>query len=62
MESFDTELFIQDVKKRPALYNIKLKEYSNKILKKELWTEICQLFIENWSRLSDKDKSEKGKL
>ena len=51
MESFDTELFIQEVEKRPTLYNIKLKEYSNKILKKELWTEICQLFIENWSQL-----------
>ena len=31
--SFDIQLFIEEVEKRPTLYDIKLKEYSNKILK-----------------------------
>lgn len=38
--SVDTELFIIEVEKRPALYNTKLKEYSDKILKNKLWIEI----------------------
>lgn len=57
----DVELFIGEIEKRPALYNTKLKEYSDKNLKKTLWTELCQKLIENWNELGDKDKNEKGK-
>lgn len=40
---FNIELLIIEVEKRPALYNKKLKEYSDKNLKEKLWTELCLL-------------------
>lgn len=57
----DVELFICEIQKQPALYNTKSKEYSDKNLKKALWTELCQKVIENWDELEDKHKNEKGK-
>ncbi|XP_050304654.1 uncharacterized protein LOC126742131 [Anthonomus grandis grandis] len=60
MAAIDVELFITEVEERPALYNTKQKEYSDKNLKKKLWTELCEKFIENWNELGDKEKNEKG--
>lgn len=59
--AFDTELFIDEIKKRPALFNTKIKDYSDKSKKKKLWSELCQQFIENWDELGDRKKIEKSK-
>ncbi|XP_046994364.1 uncharacterized protein LOC124606426 [Schistocerca americana] len=40
----DSERLIAEVEKRPALYNRKLKEYSDRNLKEKLWGE-CKCFI-----------------
>lgn len=36
----DTERILE-VEKRPALYNKKLKEYSDRTKKEKLWGEVC---------------------
>jgi hypothetical protein len=58
--TLDIELFISEIKKRPALYNTKLKEYSGRNLKHKLWIEICEQFVENWNDLSASEKANKG--
>jgi hypothetical protein len=46
---------------RPPLYK-KLKEYSDRNLKKKLWYEVCESVVMNWSELPAEQKSEKGTL
>lgn len=45
---FDTQKFIIEVEKRPALYNKSILEYSDKDLKEELWIEVCEAIVSNW--------------
>ena len=54
--------FISEIEKTPPLHNEKLKEYSNKDLKKKLWMELCEKFIQHWSEIGFAEKEEKGKL
>ncbi|KAJ8937223.1 hypothetical protein NQ314_011978 [Rhamnusium bicolor] len=58
--NIDLELFISEVEKRPALYNVKLKEYSDRNLKRNLWNELCDQFVENWHNLSVSERVVKG--
>lgn len=58
----DIEMFISEIEKRSAIYNTKLKEYSDKNLKKKLWIELCEKFVENWNDLTTSDKEEKSKF
>ncbi|XP_076030828.1 uncharacterized protein LOC143019011 [Oratosquilla oratoria] len=57
----DTERFILEVEKRPALYNRRLNESCDTNEKKRLWLELCEMFIENWNELSPAEKRDKGK-
>nr|CAI5829759.1 unnamed protein product [Callosobruchus analis] len=43
-DDFGTDLFIDEVEKRPAIYNMNSKEYSNKILKKRAWEQLVLIF------------------
>lgn len=56
----DSERLIAEVEKRPALYNRKLKEYSDRNLKEKLWGEVCCSLIRNWTELSGPEKNNKG--
>ncbi|KAG8324091.1 hypothetical protein J6590_100455 [Homalodisca vitripennis] len=51
---------MDEVEKRPALYNKQLKEYSDRNIKEKLWTEVCGKVIENWNDLTSKEKKHKG--
>ncbi|XP_072389794.1 uncharacterized protein [Diabrotica undecimpunctata] len=53
---FNTDLFIDEVEKRPAIWNLNSKEYSNKILKKRAWQYLVLIFC------NDGDTEEKKKL
>ncbi|KAK9731030.1 Alcohol dehydrogenase transcription factor Myb/SANT-like [Popillia japonica] len=57
---FDTEKFINAVENRPALYNIKLKDYSNRGLKLKLW-EVALIMYSNWQELPVEKKNIIGK-
>lgn len=52
----DPELIIIEVEKRPALFDKRLKEYSDRNIKEKLWGEVCVNVIRNWSELSAKEK------
>ncbi|GJQ78830.1 hypothetical protein Trydic_g2672 [Trypoxylus dichotomus] len=59
--ALNTDLFIREIKKRPALYNPNLQEYTDKDFKKRMWLELCSMFIENWNRLTNTEKRFKAK-
>ncbi|KAK9685846.1 Alcohol dehydrogenase transcription factor Myb/SANT-like [Popillia japonica] len=54
---FDTEKFINAVENRPALYNLKLKDYSNRDLKLKLWEEVALIMYSNWQELPVENKN-----
>jgi hypothetical protein len=57
---FDSEKFICEVEERPPLYNVQLKEYSNREVKATCWAEIGEAMYEDWSTVSSSIKNEKG--
>lgn len=59
---FDTEKFICEIEKRPALYDIKSKEYCNREIKAKSWFDIGAAMFPDWNELSRGETSEKGKL
>jgi hypothetical protein len=60
-EVYDGEIFISEIKKRPALYDCSLKEYSDEVLKDRLRGEVCEAVVSEWSQLDGPEKREKGK-
>lgn len=60
MKMFDTELFISEVEKRPALYDARDKEYSDRELKYKLWDEIAAVMYKNWGTLPGQECRKKG--
>ena len=56
---FDSENFICEVEARPPLYNVQLKEYSNKEVKATCWGEIGEALYEDWSTVSSSIKKER---
>jgi hypothetical protein len=44
---FDTDLFIDEVEKRPAIWDMASTEYSNKVSKRRAWEEIVLIFSDS---------------
>ncbi|KAH9631143.1 hypothetical protein HF086_001078 [Spodoptera exigua] len=57
MEPFDTDRFITEINNRPATWNALLPEYSNKVLKRNAWDELCQIFYNNFNEKNSKEKN-----
>lgn len=55
-EAFNTELFIDEVEKRPAIWDMSSSDYSLKNLRRRAWEEIVLIFCEGH------DNEEKKKL
>lgn len=58
---FDTERFISEIEKRPAIYNTNCDEYNDRTAKLAAWDEVCQVMIRNWPTLSDEERIVEGK-
>ena len=57
--NMDVEQFIAEIEKYPIIYNKKIKDYSNKILKSDTWKKIYEKFIENYGELDNPEKEKK---
>jgi len=56
-EDIDSELLINEVEKRPALFNKNLKDYSDANLKSKLWKEVClNVLCTTWGQLNAEQK------
>ncbi|XP_046683288.1 uncharacterized protein LOC124369355 [Homalodisca vitripennis] len=58
---FDTELFINEVSIRPPLWDLKLKDYSNRDLKSKLWIEVARIVLSNWEQMTNEEKNKEVK-
>lgn len=54
-ENFDVELFIDQIEKRPTLWDMSSPDYSNRILKRNAWEELVLMYS------NDGDSEEKKK-
>lgn len=54
---FDTKKFIMEIQTRPAIWNTKLPEYSDKILRQRAWEELVHIYYG-----TELTKEEKHKL
>lgn len=55
---FDTEKFIIEIQNRPAIWNTKSAEYSDKNLRSKAWEELVEIYRVD---LSQDKKKELGK-
>lgn len=55
MDRFDTELFIDEVEKRPALWDLQSNEYCNKTAKNQAWQELVDIFGNDEDTLEKKN-------
>lgn len=58
----DTEFFINGIKYRPELWNLKSKDYANRDVKDKSWLEVAALVVSKWVHLNDTDKNKESKL
>ena len=58
---FDTEGFIAEVEKRPAIYDLHSEEYNDRTAKARAWDEVCEIMVPKWHALSELDKNAEGR-
>ncbi|EZA53972.1 hypothetical protein DMN91_012090 [Ooceraea biroi] len=57
MRMFDTEKFIEEIERRPAIYDVNRGEYNDRNAKMTAWDEVCQVMVPNWARLTDEERN-----
>nr|XP_014276018.1 uncharacterized protein LOC106680663 [Halyomorpha halys] len=53
---FDVEAFIDEVKQRPAIWDISYPDYTDKIKKQQAWKDICVVFRKDYDQLDKEAK------
>jgi hypothetical protein len=53
---FDTDKFIELVRVRPVIWDIKSDDYANRNLRKEAWNELLRLMINDFDSFSEQRK------
>lgn len=43
-DDFNMDFFIDEIEKRPSIWDMKNRDYSNKLIKKNAWEEIVLIF------------------
>ena len=58
----DIERFIIEVEDRSVIWDVRSKEYSNKLIKAKAWEELCSIFVTNFNELhlQGKNKASEG--
>ncbi|KAG8329734.1 hypothetical protein J6590_080461 [Homalodisca vitripennis] len=62
MEGINTELLIDEVKKREAIWNSSSETYKDRVLKKNQWSQLCSIFCSNFEDQTPKEKAASCKL
>ncbi|KAI4474154.1 hypothetical protein M0804_014992 [Polistes exclamans] len=57
---FETDKFIEEIEKTPAIYNVNHSEYNDRNAKMSAWEEVFQMMVPNWWRLSDEERNMEG--
>ena len=59
---FDTDLFIQCIHARPALWEKANEDYCDKNCREKAWFEIGAIMHEKWPHMESAERNEKGKV
>lgn len=54
IEHFDTDFFIDEIQKRPAIWDMESPDYKNKVIKKRNWEELVEIFCDAGDTLEKK--------
>lgn len=60
MDDLDTEQFIEEVKKRTAIWDSSSDDYKNRDLKKNQWAEVCMVLYPDFLGLDANDRLRTG--
>ena len=61
-ECFDVDKFIHEIEKRPAIFDKQLKEYSDKVKKDKLWSELSEAMQDGCEEMVEEEKIKISKL
>ncbi|KAF6203909.1 hypothetical protein GE061_002247 [Apolygus lucorum] len=53
---FDTERFIGEIQRRPAIYDVRSKVYSNRVAKLKYWHEVGKEMYKGWDALDQMER------
>lgn len=51
------EVLIDEIKKRPLLYNAVMPDYNDRLKKLKVWQEISEVLVPNWKSLTASDRN-----
>lgn len=59
----DSEVILMEVQKFPCLYDIRLRDYKNRELKRDCWIAVSKAVVseEKWEELDESSKTNIGK-
>ena len=60
-DSFDTELFIEEIHQLPCVWDYTSDSYSNRITKAKAWECLCTKFYSDFEAKNKKEKNDCGK-
>lgn len=60
VETMDIEQFIEEVGKRPALWDSSSNLYKDRVLKRDGWREVCQIIYPKFEEVDEKEQEQVG--
>lgn len=57
-DELDIELFIEEVKKHPEIWDVAAEEYHDRIKKRGAWIDICRKFVTTFDEMEEREKNE----
>ncbi|KAJ9595405.1 hypothetical protein L9F63_013405 [Diploptera punctata] len=58
LDLINTEYFIREIRTCPAIWDIKIDDYSNKVVKTNAWQEIITKFVPDFNEKSNWTKKQ----
>lgn len=60
--TFNVKSFINEVHKRPVLWDVSNEDYKNRVARQDGWMEICEVFAQDFREKDKEDQLMIGEL
>lgn len=60
MARLDIDRFISEIEQRPVIWDTRNDEYTNKLLKRKAWNELCNIFVPDFNGMDSAMKKKAG--
>nr|CAD7579283.1 unnamed protein product [Timema californicum] len=61
MADINTEQFIDEVRKRPSIWDSSSEDYKNKHVRRNMWAEVCEVLFPGYNKMGNIEKVNIGK-